>query len=70
MLIDDNKKHYVIGGAGIFDTVSGVFKKLFVSNAARQIALTALSAGKDAAKEIGKKLLMSVILWLSTPGND
>src|SRR6218665_2771364 len=49
------KKQYVIGGAGIFDTVAGFFKKLFVSNAAKQIASTALSAGKDAAKEIGKK---------------
>jgi len=51
------KKQYVIGGAGIFDTVAGFFKKLFVSNAAKQIASTALSAGKDAAKEIGKKAL-------------
>src|SRR6218665_2437871 len=49
------KKQYVIGGAGIFDTVAGFFKKLFVSNAAKQIASTALSAGKDAAKEIGKR---------------
>src|SRR6218665_639421 len=51
------KKQYVIGGAGIFDTVAGFFKKLFVSNAAKQIASTALSAGEDAAKEIGKKAL-------------
>src|SRR6218665_2411583 len=51
------KKQYVIGGAGIFDTVAGFFKKLFVSNAAKQIASTALSAGKDAAKEIGTKAL-------------
>jgi len=51
------KKQYVIGGAGIFDVVSGFFKKLFTSNAAKQIASTALSAGKDAAKEIGKNAL-------------
>src|SRR6218665_3649881 len=51
------KKQYVIGGAGILDTVAGFFKKLFVSNAAKQIASTALSAGKDAAREIGKKAL-------------
>src|SRR6218665_319297 len=51
------KKQYVIGGAGIFDTVAGFFKTLFVSNAAKQIASTALSAGKDVAKEIGKKVL-------------
>ena len=48
------KKQYVIGGAGIFDTVAGFFKKLFVSNAAKQIASTAVRAGKDAAKEICK----------------
>src|SRR6218665_1133140 len=51
------KKQYVIGGAGIFDRVAGFLKKLFVSNAAKQIASTALSAGKDAEKEIGKKAL-------------
>src|SRR6218665_995484 len=51
------KKQYVIRGAGIFDTAAGFFKKLFVSNAARQIASTALSAGKDAAKETGEKAL-------------
>src|SRR6218665_2932530 len=51
------KKQYVIGGAGIFDTMAGFFKKLFVLNSARQIASTALSAGKDAAKDIGKKAL-------------
>src|SRR6218665_2273061 len=50
------KKQYV-RGAGIFDTVAGFFKKLFVSNAAKQIASTALRARKDAAKEIGKKTL-------------
>src|SRR6218665_3416905 len=51
------KKQYVIGGAGIFDTVSRFFKKLFVSNAARQIASIALSAGKNEEKEIVKKSL-------------
>src|SRR6218665_2227287 len=51
------KKQYVIGGAGIFDTVAGFFKKIFVSNAAKQITSTALSAGKDAAKKICKKAL-------------
>src|SRR6218665_2925581 len=51
------KKQYVIGWAGIFDTVAGFFKKPFVSKAAKQIVSTALSAGKDVAKEIGKKAL-------------
>src|SRR6218665_859069 len=51
------KKKSFIGGAGIFDTVAGFFKKLLVSNAAKQIASTALSEGKDAAKKICKKAL-------------
>ena len=51
------KKQHVIGGAEIFDTVVGLFNKLFVSNAAKQIASTALSAGEEAAREIGKKAL-------------
>ena len=48
-------KQHVIGGAGIFDTVANFFRRLFTSNAARQIASTALSVGKNAAAEIGKK---------------
>ena len=50
------RKH-VIGGAGIFDTISGVFKRLFTSGVANRAAATALSMGKDAAKELGKKAL-------------
>lgn len=44
------KKLHVVGGAGIFDTVAGFFKRLVTSNAAKQIASTALSVGKRAAK--------------------
>src|SRR6218665_2920731 len=51
------KKQYVIGVAGIFDTVADFFKKLFVSNAAKKIASTALRAGENVEKEIGKKAL-------------
>ena len=50
------KKH-AIGGAGIFDTITGVFKRLFTSGVANRAASTALSMGKDAAKELGKKAL-------------
>jgi len=50
------RKH-VIGGAGIFDTITGVFKRLFTSGVANRVASTALSMGKDAAKELGKKAL-------------
>ena len=51
------KKQHVIGGAGFFDSIAGVFKRLFSSDAAKRIASSALSAGKDAAKEIGKTAL-------------
>src|SRR6218665_1504735 len=53
------KKLYVVGGAGFFDTISGFFKRLFTSNAAKQVASTALSVGKDAARKIGKHALDS-----------
>src|SRR5688572_22065713 len=51
------KKQHVIGGAGIFDTITGVFKKLFTSGVANRVASTALNVGKDAARELGKKAL-------------
>ena len=60
MLIVPKRRYtrkYVIGGAGIFDTVTGVFKRLFSSGVANRAAATALSMGKDAAKELGKKAL-------------
>src|ERR1043165_7835715 len=50
------RKH-VIGGAGILDTITGAFKRLFTSGVANRAAATALSMGKDAAKELGKKAL-------------
>src|SRR5688572_2829581 len=51
------KKQHVIGGAGIFDTITGVIKRLFTSGVANRVASTALSVGKDAARELGKKAL-------------
>lgn len=62
------KKH-VVGGAGIFDTVSNFFKKLASSSAAQQVAknlskAAASDIGKkaiDAAKTVGKELATSAI---------
>ena len=51
------KKQSVIGCADLFDTISGFFKRLFTSNAAKQVASTAFSVGKDAARQIGKYAL-------------
>ena len=50
------RKH-VIGGAGILDTITGAFKRLITSGVANRAASTALSMGKDVAKELGKKAL-------------
>ena len=49
------KRQYVYGGSGIFDSIASFFTRLFSSNAARQLASTALDVGKSAAKEVGKK---------------
>jgi len=49
------KNQYVVGGAGLFDTITGFLKRLVASDAAKRSASTMLNAGKDVAKEIGKK---------------
>jgi len=51
------KKQHVVGGAGIFDSIGNIFKRLVTSNAAKRLASTALNVGKDAAREIGKKAI-------------
>ena len=51
------RKQHVIGGSGIFDKFSEIFKRLVTSNAAKQLATRALSASKDVATEIGKKAI-------------
>ena len=51
------KKKYVIGGAGIFGSIWNFFARMFSSNAAKQLASTALQAGKTAAKDIGMKAI-------------
>ena len=52
-----NKKKYVIRGAGIFGSIGNFFARMFSSNAAKQLASTALQAGKTAAKDIGMKAI-------------
>ena len=51
------KKKYVIGSAGIFSFIGNFFARIFSSNAAKQLASTALQAGKTAAKDIGMKAI-------------
>ena len=52
------KKKYIIGGAGIFDSIRNFFARMLSSNAAKQLASTALQAGKIAAKDIGMKAIV------------
>ena len=51
------KKKYVIGGADIFGFIGNFFAIMFSSNAAKQLASTALQAGKTASKDIGIKAI-------------
>ena len=51
------KKKYVIGGAGIFGSIENFLARMFSSNAAKQLASTALQAGKTAAKDIEMKAI-------------
>ena len=44
------EKKYVIGEAGIFDSIGNFFARIFSSNTEKQIASAALQAGKTAAK--------------------
>jgi hypothetical protein len=59
------KKVHVVGGAGIFDSIAGFLKRLLTSNAAKQIASTAVkeigSVAKDKAIDVGKRLLNKVL---------
>ena len=50
-------KRYVYGGSGIFDTMTKLLMKIFTSNAAKQLASSALDVGKNVAKEGAKKAL-------------
>ena len=49
------RKIYVIGGTGTFDSIMNILARMFSSNAAKQLASTAVQAGNTAAKDIGMK---------------
>ena len=51
------KKRYAYGGSRIFDTMVNFLTRMFTSNAAKQIASSALDVGKSVAKEGAKKAL-------------
>ena len=62
------KKQFVIGGSGIFDSVSNLLKKVATSNVAKALAKAAqtklgkkaVEASKTVAKKVGLKQSMSV----------
>jgi len=83
MLIVKNKRYmkkHVVGGAGIFDTISNFFKK-FISSKAIESAKTvgkelatsaissAISTAKDLAIEKGKRLIDKTFKKVLTPNN-
>ena len=51
------KMKYVIGCAGIFGSIGNFVARMFSSNAAKQLASTALQRGKTATKDIGMKAI-------------
>ena len=50
-------KRYTYGGSGIFDSITKLLMRLFTSNAAKQLASSAIDVGKSVAKEGAKKAL-------------
>ena len=51
------KKRYTYGSSGIFDIIANFLTRIFTSSAVKQIASSALDAGKSVAKEGAKKAL-------------
>ena len=50
-------KKYVIGGAGIFDSIGNFVARIFPSNEVKQLASAAFQVGKTAARDTGKKAI-------------
>ena len=50
-------KRYAYGGSRIFDSIIKLLMRIFTSNAAKQLASSALDVGKNVAKEGAKKAL-------------
>jgi len=59
--MNDIKKQYVIGGAGIFDSILQFLIRTFTSQTAKEsakhVGKAALEAGKTVAVDAGKKLI-------------
>ena len=72
------KRKYIYGGAGMFETISGFFRRLLGSTVAKQVAKQAaslaLDAGKTAAARAtataGKKLADRIVNKLTKQPDD
>ena len=60
-ITDPKKRDFIVNEsirvAGIFGSIGNFLARMFSSNAANQLASTALQAGKTAAKDIGMKAI-------------
>ena len=59
------KRSYAFGGTGIFDTVRNIVSGIVTSNAAKELASSALDVGKNIAKttatDVGNRLVKKVL---------
>ena len=59
------KRKYAYGGTGIFDSIGNILMRLFTSNAAKQLASSALDVGKNVAKnvatDVGTRLVKNAL---------
>ena len=59
------KRQYAFGGTGIFDTIGNIVSGIVTSNAAKELAKSALDVGKNIAKttatDVGNRLVKKVL---------
>ena len=57
------KRQYAFGGTGIFDTIGNIVSGIVTSNAAKELAKSALDVGKNIAKttasDVGNKKIIN-----------
>ena len=59
------KRQYAFGGTGIFDTIGNIVSGIVTSNAAKELAKSALDVGKNIAKttatDVGNRMVKKVL---------
>ena len=59
------KRQYAFGGTGIFDTIGNIVSGIVTSNAAKELARSALDVGKNIAKtsatDVGNRMVKKVL---------